>query len=213
MDITRECAFFSFSKSELYELLTLIAEKIDETTYCSLRLVNDSVISTLHKEAFGTFCPTNILSFPSAENSELEAETADSHELINNIVLENDTEYEPNLEFESNIEFDTDFNYEEYQDPTENLDLNKEFILDEEYNLDKDLNLSGDDKTFIGELVLSIDTFERECVLYNQEKKEYIVRLLSHGYLHLLGYEHGESMYALTEEIVETVGSNISREK
>ncbi len=50
-------------------------------------------------------------------------------------------------------------------------------------------------------LVLSVDTLQRECVLYGQDFLEHTVRLLAHGLGHVLGYDHGEEMYALCQEM------------
>lgn len=43
-------------------------------------------------------------------------------------------------------------------------------------------------------LVLSADTFRRECLLYGQPPSEYLVRLLAHGLAHTLGFDHGPAM-------------------
>ena len=42
-----------------------------------------------------------------------------------------------------------------------------------------------------GTLLLSLDTLERECVLYGQRREEHCIRLLAHGLAHLRGLEHG----------------------
>ncbi|MDD2219096.1 MAG: rRNA maturation RNase YbeY [Desulfoplanes sp.] len=57
--------------------------------------------------------------------------------------------------------------------------------------------------TVLGELILSIDTLTREIYLYGQDPMEHLVRLLTHGTLHLAGYDHGETMYSLTEMVVD----------
>ena len=54
----------------------------------------------------------------------------------------------------------------------------------------------------IGWLALSMDTLERECLLYGQERVEHALRLIAHGMLHLAGYDHGEEMFALTDVAV-----------
>jgi len=51
----------------------------------------------------------------------------------------------------------------------------------------------------LGTLVLSIDTLERECILYGQTPHKHATHLLAHGLVHLLGYDHGEEMQQLTE--------------
>lgn len=51
----------------------------------------------------------------------------------------------------------------------------------------------------LGTLVLSVDTLERECILYGQNPHKHAIHLLAHGLAHLLGYDHGEEMQQLTE--------------
>ncbi len=45
-----------------------------------------------------------------------------------------------------------------------------------------------------GVLILSLDTFTRECVLYGQQKFFHFLRLLSHGIGHIAGLDHGAKM-------------------
>ncbi len=59
--------------------------------------------------------------------------------------------------------------------------------------------------TLLGELILSIDTLTREIHLYGQDPLEHLVRLLTHGTLHLAGYDHGETMYSLTDMAVDAL--------
>lgn len=48
-------------------------------------------------------------------------------------------------------------------------------------------------------LLLSLDTLERECLLYGQDKTEHAVRLLAHGMAHISGLDHGPGMDAVQE--------------
>ncbi len=50
-----------------------------------------------------------------------------------------------------------------------------------------------------GSLVLSIDSFNRECKLYDQDEYEYFLFLLLHGCGHLAGLDHGTEMDALIQ--------------
>ncbi len=59
--------------------------------------------------------------------------------------------------------------------------------------------------TFLGEIVLSVNTLARETRLYGQLPEEHTVRLLAHAMLHLAGYDHGQEMYSLTDMAVESV--------
>lgn len=45
-----------------------------------------------------------------------------------------------------------------------------------------------------GQLVLSLPTWRRECLLYGQEGREHLLRLLAHGMAHLAGLDHGPEM-------------------
>lgn len=58
---------------------------------------------------------------------------------------------------------------------------------------------------FLGELALSVDALSREVGLYGQPPVAHLARLLAHGILHLAGYEHGDSMYGLTDTVVDRV--------
>ncbi len=62
-----------------------------------------------------------------------------------------------------------------------------------------------DKSVFLGELALSVDTLSREVELYGQSPVGHLARLLTHGILHLAGYDHGDEMYALTDMAVERV--------
>lgn len=48
-----------------------------------------------------------------------------------------------------------------------------------------------------GTLLLSLDTLGRECLLYGQEPRGHLLRLLAHGMGHLAGLDHGPEMDAL----------------
>lgn len=59
--------------------------------------------------------------------------------------------------------------------------------------------LSEDAPCHLGWLVLSLDTWQRECLLYGQEPVEHALRLLAHGLGHLAGYDHGPEMDEFTD--------------
>ena len=52
---------------------------------------------------------------------------------------------------------------------------------------------------FLGSLVLAPHTLKREAFLYGQEARSYCIRLLAHGFAHLLGLEHGPEMDAVAQ--------------
>ena len=51
-------------------------------------------------------------------------------------------------------------------------------------------------------LVLSLDTLERECLLYGQDMADHALRLLAHGMAHLGGHDHGPAMDAAQDAAV-----------
>lgn len=54
-----------------------------------------------------------------------------------------------------------------------------------------------------GMLLLSLDTLQREAMLYGQDVAEYAMRLLAHGMTHLTGLDHGTKMDALQDRAFE----------
>ncbi|WP_456324447.1 rRNA maturation RNase YbeY [Desulfonauticus submarinus] len=65
------------------------------------------------------------------------------------------------------------------------------------------LSFPLEDEFNLGDIVVSIPAVIRESFLYKQERIEYFWRLVCHGLLHLLGYEHGPEMFVLTDDMVE----------
>lgn len=61
----------------------------------------------------------------------------------------------------------------------------------------------------LGSLVLSADTLQRECLLYEQAPEDHCIRLLAHGFAHLLGHEHGQDMENLCLRLEEEARSMI----
>ena len=64
-----------------------------------------------------------------------------------------------------------------------------------------------------GALLLSLDTLQRECLLYGQDPAEHLVRLLAHGMGHLRGLDHGPVMDALCERHMEAAWAVLSDEE
>ena len=54
---------------------------------------------------------------------------------------------------------------------------------------------------FLGSLVLAPHTLLREAFLYGQKPEIYCIRLLAHGFSHLLGLDHGPKMDAVAEQL------------
>ena len=53
----------------------------------------------------------------------------------------------------------------------------------------------GDTKEHIGDIFISLETAQRQALEYGVSLKEELKRLLIHGVLHLLGYDHEQSAY------------------
>lgn len=56
-------------------------------------------------------------------------------------------------------------------------------------------------ENFSGTLLLSKETYNRECRLYGQPRKEHLLKLLAHGLTHVAGLDHGEDMDAIVAQI------------
>lgn len=50
-------------------------------------------------------------------------------------------------------------------------------------------------KEHLGDIFISLDTAQRQAIEYGVTLKEELKRLLVHGVLHLLGYDHEQSIY------------------
>lgn len=60
----------------------------------------------------------------------------------------------------------------------------------------KNFSRTAPAQTSLGWLALSPFTLRREALLYRQNLALYTLRMLAHGFAHLLGYDHGELMDA-----------------
>jgi len=74
-------------------------------------------------------------------------------------------------------------------DDNEILDLNKRF---KQKNTSTNvLSFYGyDDDNILGDIVISIDTVKREAKEEHKDPLEYLLFIVAHGLLHLLGYTH-----------------------
>lgn len=88
---------------------------------------------------------------------------------------------------------DMDFTIDEVQinflDENQILELNKEY-LQHDYNTDIiTFNYSGDNHILEGEIFISVDDAAYNAGLYEVSRNSEILRLIIHGFLHLLGYD------------------------
>lgn len=59
-------------------------------------------------------------------------------------------------------------------------------------------------KGLIGDIILARETLEREALELQKPFSEHFAHLVVHGFLHILGYDHGEADEALVMESLET---------
>ncbi len=103
------------------------------------------------------------------------------------------------------------------------VDNDKIHEINKEYrNIDKETDVISfaleDDKTFntsefrfLGDIYISIDRAISQAEEYGHSLKREICFLITHGFLHLLGYDHmekeeEEEMFKLQEEILDSYG-------
>lgn len=68
----------------------------------------------------------------------------------------------------------------------------------------------------LGDLVISLDTMDQNCVYFSVEPEEELLRLLIHGVLHLLGFDHAsnemtEPMLQKQEELLKMVTKELGK--
>ena len=67
------------------------------------------------------------------------------------------------------------------------------------------LSFSGDNSSpLLGDIVISVDTVQREAALENKIVEDHITHLIVHGFLHLFGYDHESEVEAEEMENLET---------
>ncbi len=63
---------------------------------------------------------------------------------------------------------------------------------------------AGHDNPLLGDIVISLETVQREAVLENKSFRDHFTHLLVHGFLHLFGYDHENESDAAAMEQLET---------
>lgn len=64
---------------------------------------------------------------------------------------------------------------------------------------------------FCGSLVLSLDTYDRECLLYGQDRTMYCIHLLAHGIAHLTELDHGLLHDQIHDACVASAAKSVGR--
>ncbi|MFW6323430.1 MAG: rRNA maturation RNase YbeY [Desulfovibrionales bacterium] len=62
-----------------------------------------------------------------------------------------------------------------------------------------------------GLVALSVETLQRESLLYGQDPSVHLIRLLAHAFLHLSGLDHSPEMDRLTEQTLSVLESEFLR--
>jgi probable rRNA maturation factor len=62
-----------------------------------------------------------------------------------------------------------------------------------------------DKELFLGELILCYNDIEEYAQKENIELQKELANVVSHGILHLLGFVHGEEMFALQEKVTKNI--------
>ncbi len=65
------------------------------------------------------------------------------------------------------------------------------------------LSFPADEESMLGDIIISLDTLEREAIEQNKDLKSHFIHMLIHGMLHLLGYDHEEDADAQIMEAKE----------
>lgn len=60
-------------------------------------------------------------------------------------------------------------------------------------------------KLFLGELILCYNNIKQYSQKNNINSSEELVRVVSHGLLHLLGFRHGKKMFEIQEEVAKMI--------
>lgn len=76
--------------------------------------------------------------------------------------------------------------------------------------------IDDEDSTYLGDVFVNVDALERQAKEYGHSLKREFCFLVTHGLLHLLGYDHqtnkeAEVMFALQEEILSEIAPRLNR--
>lgn len=72
-----------------------------------------------------------------------------------------------------------------------------------EYKSEKELKQIGDKNIFLGEIILCYNDIEKYAQKKSKSVKQEVARTISHGLLHLLGFQHSKKMFQLQDAIAE----------
>lgn len=176
-----------FWKKTLINMLICLENKanyIFQNPKLDLFLVSDKEIAAYNKKYMNCVGATNILSFPNT-----------SHEEVKDLY----TKHVHNNTKNTNIYHKNDIVFSPLQNPFKQYTNTHTNSVANSVANSVVADKSKVCRTNLGILALSINTLERETQLFGQKIHEHIVRLLAHGLVHLLGFDHGNDMQELTD--------------
>lgn len=71
----------------------------------------------------------------------------------------------------------------------------------------EELIAAGGENIFLGELIICYEDIEKYCQEENISLDSEFFKVISHGVLHLLGFDHGKQMFTLQKEVSRIVCS------
>lgn len=74
-----------------------------------------------------------------------------------------------------------------------------------EYKNKKDLQMAVDKNIYLGEIIVCYTYIVKYAKAEKKNEKQELAEIVSHGVLHLLGFRHGEKMFAIQKEVSNTV--------
>lgn len=72
-----------------------------------------------------------------------------------------------------------------------------------EYKSEKELKQIGDKNIFLGEIILCYNDIEKYAQEKSKSVKQEVAKVISHGLLHLLGFQHSKKMFQLQDAVAE----------
>jgi len=91
-----------------------------------------------------------------------------------------------------------------------NCDAVTDVVSIGDYSDNDNISVSQDDEVFLGEVILCYNDIERFAYKNDCDVNREFFTVYSHGILHLLGFNHGEKMFHIQDEIGVKFASSFS---
>lgn len=72
-----------------------------------------------------------------------------------------------------------------------------------DFNSKEELIGAGGENIFLGELLICCEDIKKYCIEKNILFEKELIKVFSHGTLHLLGFNHGKEMFTLQKEVAQ----------